>query len=623
MPLIALQIPPGVYRNGTDFEGSNRWHDANLVRWHNGSMRPVGGWNQRQALSYVNFAPRAMHAWLENGGTAWIGVGTAGELIAVNEGGFEYNITPHGFAAGSANAALNLGFGGTYYGTGFYGVARPSTGSFLPVTTWSLDNWGEYLVGCSTDDGKLYEWQLGITYGAEVVADGNFSSAAGWTVGTDWAISGGIASYSGTTIDSISQTLTVVATEPYELSVTLIDPDNDSNPATIPSANIRVTGTAVLLNKTIGPGTHVFRFSPDQTSVSLVIEPSSASEPDFDVDDVSVKASPRAAQIANSPEDCIGLIVTEERFLFALGASGNPRNVAWSDREDNTTWTPADTNEAGDFQLQTAGEIMSAVRTRGRTLILTTVDAHTATYSGPPYVYGFERVGTACGLIARKAIAAAKEGAFWMGKNAFFMFDGSTAKELPCEVLDYVFCDINPNQITKAYAVHNSQFSEIWWFYPSQNSTENDRYVAYDYMEGHWEVGQIDRTAGVDRGVFTSPVWADESGILYNHEQNAAFGHGSYTPFAETGPISLGNGDSVMKVNNLIPDERNQGDVEVTFKTRFHPNDTSRTYGPYSTANPTSVRFTGRQIRMRVEGAKNVCWRSGTMRIEATPGGRR
>jgi hypothetical protein len=179
------------------------------------------------------------------------------------------------------------------------------------------------------------------------------------------------------------------------------------------------------------------------------------------------------------------------------------------------------------------------------------------------------------------------------------------------------------NQISKTYAVHNSNFGEIWWFYPSQNSTENDRYVAYDYLEGHWEVGQIDRTAGVDRGVFDGPIWADASGNLYDHELNAALGHGAYTPFAETGPISLGNGDGVMRVNNLIPDERNQGDVEVTFKTRFHPNDTERTYGPYSMANPTSVRFTGRQIRMRVESAKNVCWRTGVMRIEATPGGRR
>jgi hypothetical protein len=189
-------------------------------------------------------------------------------------------------------------------------------------------------------------------------------------------------------------------------------------------------------------------------------------------------------------------------------------------------------------------------------------------------------------------------------------------------VQDYIFGDINANQHSKVYAVHNSEYGEIWWFYPSESSLENDRYVAYDYLENHWETGQIDRTAGVDQGVFSDPIWADASGNLYDHELHG-LGHGSYTPYAETGPITLGNGDSVMKVNSLIPDEGTQGKVEVTFKTRFHPNDTERTYGPYSTANPTSVRFTGRQIRMRITATGNDDWRAGIMRIEATPGGRR
>jgi len=494
MPLIPLQIPPGVYRNGTDLEASNRWTDASLVRWHNGSMRPVGGWSTRVSGAYA-YAPRAMHAWKDNTAGSNLAAATYEKLYYTNSSGTSYDITPSGFTAGSLDAAVNTGYGGGYYGTGFYGVRRPNSGVYQEATTWALDNWGEYLVACSSYDGKLYEWQL-----------------------------------------------------------------NTASPA---------------------------------------------------------------AAISGAPTSCKSLVVTEERFLFALAAGGNPRKVQWCDREDNTSWTPSATNEAGDFELQTSGQIMCGLRMRGRTLILTTTDAHIATYSGPPFVYGFERAGTACGVIARKAAVAIDQGAFWMGSHGFFAFDGSVAKEINCDVTDYVFCDINRNQISKTYAIHNSSFGEIWWFYPSQNSTENDRYVAYDYLEGHWEVGQIDRTAGVDQGVFDGPIWADASGNLYDHELNAALGHGAYTPFAETGPISLGNGDGVMRVNNLIPDERNQGDVEVTFKTRFHPNDTERTYGPYSMANPTSVRFTGRQIRMRVESAKNACWRTGVMRIEATPGGRR
>ena len=78
-----------------------------------------------------------------------------------------------------------------------------------------------------------------------------------------------------------------------------------------------------------------------------------------------------------------------------------------------------------------------------------------------------------------------------------------------------------------------------------------------------------------------------------------------------------------MAATMLIPDEKTQGDVSATFKTRFHPNDTLRSYGPYSMANPTSVRFTGRQIKMRVEGERLADWRVGIMRLEAKPGGLR
>ena len=77
------------------------------------------------------------------------------------------------------------------------------------------------------------------------------------------------------------------------------------------------------------------------------------------------------------------------------------------------------------------------------------------------------------------------------------------------------------------------------------------------------------------------------------------------------------------RVTKVIPDEKTQGDVDITFKTRFYPNADETTHGPYTPANPTSVRFSGRQLRMRVEGARLADWRVGNMRIDATAGGRR
>ena len=493
MALIPLQIPPGIHRNGTDFESSNRWRDASLVRWQDGSLRPVGGWTTRKASAFAA-APRGMVSWMDNSNDEKLCSGTYDKLYYVNPGSTVSDITPSGLTSGDLNGVVNLGYGGGYYGTSYYGRAPTSSGVYQEATTWALDTWGEYLLACSSKDGKIYEWQL---------------------------------------------------------------------------------DTAVL---------------------------------------------PTA--LTNAPVSNVSMLVTEERFVFALGAGGNPRKVQWCDKEANTVWTPAATNEAGDMELQTTGQIMCGVRVKGRTLILTDNDAHTATYISPPFVYSFERVGTACGVASRKALVAVDDGAFWMGKKGFYTYDGSSAKQLPCEALDYVFDDINTSQISKVYAVHNSQHGEIWWFYPSADNLENNRYVALDYKEGHWSVGVLERTAGVDQGVFDRPIWADDDGNLYNQETGYTH-NGSSKPFAESGSISLGNGDQIMRVTNLIPDEKTQGDVEVTFKTRFYPNDTETTHGTYTLGNPTDVRFSGRQLRMKIQGATNNDWRSGVMRIEARTGGRR
>jgi len=503
MPLLPLDIPPGFVRNGTDLQSSGRWRDGSLVRWREGSLRPVGGWRERIA-SMFSAPPRGMHAWQALSGSRWIAGGTYNALKVATSGGTVYDITPTGLTAGLEDAALATGYGSGFYGTGLYGVARSSTGTYSEATTWDLDNWGEYLVACSSADGKLYEWQLGV--------------------------------------------------------------------------------------------------SP---SVTL------------------------AAAITNAPTGCTGLLVTEERIIFALGAGGDPRRIDWCDQEDNTLWTAAATNQAGSQELQTNGQIMAAVRTTGQALILTDIDAHRAVYTGPPFVYNFERVGQACGLIARKAVASTDAGVFWMGQKGFFRFDGSSVQELPCAVSDYVFLDINTDQISKAWAVSNGQNGEVWWFYVSGSSSDGeiDSYVAYDYKENHWLIGKMSRTAGVDRGVFKQPLYANGAGNVYDHE--TGYNYDSQEVYAESGPASLGGGETLFHALQLIPDERTQGSVEVTFKTRNYPNTNlnpdsiERTYGPYSMANPTDIRFSGRQARMRVTSTGGGAWRWGIPRIELVAAGKR
>jgi hypothetical protein len=316
------------------------------------------------------------------------------------------------------------------------------------------------------------------------------------------------------------------------------------------------------------------------------------------------------------PAGVKAVVVTEERFLFALGNTANSRQVRWCDREDNTVWGVAATNEAGDIELDTTGDIQLGLQVRGRTLILTTTDAHAATYSGPPVVFGFEKVGSGCGAISRHCAVAMDQGAMWMGYGSFFFYNGQGVQEMPCDVQDYVFKGMNDEQRSKIYAVKNQLFNEVWWFYPSSSSTECDRYVVYDYKEQHWNIGQLDRTAGVDVGVFRKPIWFAADGKLYEHEtgyEHTLTVDGDVViPYAETGPIEAGTGDNVINITKVIPDHKATGEYHLVFKTRNYPNSEETSKGPFDALSPTNVRFQGRQVRMRIDPSKRTLNRNLT-----------
>jgi hypothetical protein len=490
---IPLKLPPGIYRNGTEYQAAGRWYDANLVRWYENTLRPVGGWRKRSASQMTGLC-RGFITWRNNSGERFIAAGTQSKLYAMNEAGTLKEITPTGITAGIASATIKTGYGYGTYGTYAYGVARPDLGGLIPATTWSLDTWGEYLVACSSADGKLYEWQLGFT-------------------------------------------------------------------------------TPTL-----------------------------------------------AAAITNAPTGNKALLVTAERILFALGAGGNPRKVQWCDQEDNTVWTPAATNQAGDFELATPGTLLAGKRVKGVNLLFTDVDVHTAVYIGAPFVYGFEKAGSGCGLISAQAVAAIDTAAIWMSKSGFWTYDGYV-KPLPSDVSDYVFSNMNFNQASKVYAVHNSQFGEIWWYYPSSGSNENDSYVTYNYRENHWNIGSLARTAGTDAGVFTNPLLVSSDGYIYEHE--VGFAYDSASVYAESGPVQIGNGDNLMSVRQVVPDEQTLGEAVVSFKTRNYPTGAQSTFGPYTAANPTDVRFMARQVNVKVTGAVLADWRIGVMRLDAVASGKR
>lgn len=496
--LLPLKLPPGIYRNGTKYESRGRWYDASFVRWHEGTMRAIGGWTELRDSNGdavdVDEPVRGMHAWRSNGGTPYLAYGTPTKAYAFSVG-TQTEITPAGFSGGNADAQQTSGqYGSGIYGLYKYGVGNEAQSVLTEANTWQFDNWGQELVGCAYSDGKLYAWDLNLS--------------------------------------------------------------ND------------------------------------------------------------------LAQITNSPTNCLGLVVTPERFLVALGGSlgagANRRQILWCDQEDYETWTPLTVNQAGDFILSTNGELVCGKRSRNETLLWTDVDAWTMRYVGQPFVYSIQQIGSNCGAISRNAATVIGGRAYWMGGKGFFIYDGFV-KRIPSEVGDYVFSDLNRTQRSKICCVPNTQWNEVWWFYPSGGSTENDRYVVHNYVEGHWNIGNLDRTAGVDRGAFDRPIMADSGGSLYDHESGST--HDS-TPYAESGPIEIGNGDRTMMVRGMIPDALTLSGVTATLYGSIYPVESESSVGPFSLANPTDIRLTARQVRLRIDESQPG-WRVGVPRLDVEPGSER
>lgn len=475
---VALDLPPGLRRNGTAYQNRQRWVNGHLIRWAEGAIRPVGGWLLARTatggeIDCVGF-PRGAHSWRKNDRTGWVGVGTTGpdsRLYAFSDAVLT-DITPAGLVDGAADGSLFTGsgnYGEGNYGDGPYGGGS-LTGVFIDAETWQLDNFGEILVACLTGDGKLY--------------------------------------------------------------------------SSTPTA--------------------------------------------------------QATQITNSPTSCRGLVVTGERFLFALGAGGDPRLVKWPARETLTTWTAGASNNAGERALPTNGRLICGRRTSRETLLWTDADLWGAVFLGAPFVYSFQQRGDNCGIIGPNAVAIVEGGAaFWMGNGQFWAYDGAV-RAVPCDVSDYVFSDFQMPQRAKVCAVPIPQFGEVWWFYPSasQSGAENDRYVAYNYRQGFWMTGNLGRAAGVGAGVFSNPQMFDSDGKLYTHELGDD--RGNEIAFLESGPLELGVGERVVRIQKLIPDEAVLGQVEATFYARFHPMGPELTYGPFPLSAETNVRLTGRQIRVKL-----------------------
>jgi len=338
-----------------------------------------------------------------------------------------------------------------------------------------------------------------------------------------------------------------------------------------------------------------------------------------------------------------------DRHVLAFGTNPigtteqDPLLIRFSDQENPADWTPTATNTAGDLRLSQGSEIVAAVRTTRQILVWTDASLHSVQFIGPPFTFGTALLGDNVRIAGPNAAIGVNDIVFWMGQENFYMFDGRI-QPIPCSVRDFVFSDLNKNQSFKICAGSLASQNEVWWFYPSANVNENDRYVVYNYAENLWYYGTLERTAWNDRatGQRSFPQAASPNGYLYNHESGLEDDGSAMTSYITSSDFDIGDGEQFMLIRRVLPDlsfrsstaANPEVDFTVTAKNFSGDGiDDSATGtvvrqtlvgGAHDYTDQLFMRARGRQLALKVESdTTGVKWRLGAPRLDARPDGRR
>ena len=344
----------------------------------------------------------------------------------------------------------------------------------------------------------------------------------------------------------------------------------------------------------------------------------------------------------NGPLVNSGIFVAmPERQVIAYGSSftlsPDPMLVRWSDIEDFTQWVATPTNQAGSYRIPTGSKIVAGIQGPQQGLLWTDLDLWAMQYIGPPFVYGFNKIGSNCGAISRHCTGQLNGAIYWMSQKQFFMSMGSGPQTIPCPVWDVIFQNINTSYLYKVTCGVNSQFNEVTWYYPSASSTENDSYVKYNTVLQQWDYGSLGRTAWIDQSVLGSPIGAGSDNYLYQHEVGNDAANGTQTTAMlssfQTGYFQLNEADNLIFIDQIWPDMKwgtysgnPNATVQITFYVTNYPGDTPVAYGPYTMTQATeyiSVRIRARLMAFNISSSDvGTFWRLGAIRYRYQIDGR-
>lgn len=321
-----------------------------------------------------------------------------------------------------------------------------------------------------------------------------------------------------------------------------------------------------------------------------------------------------------TPPSAVNYVFTTDNFVCCLGPDGVENKVQWADQGVTNQWVPDADNLAGSNTLFDSGRLISQINVRGTNLIFSQNLIYTMRFvEGSPYVFQFQKMDAADGIIAQNARVSHKGIAYWIGNNGFYKYDGGMVREIGdlsdndyVTIKQYFFSRLTTNQRQKICAGVVRQYNEVWWFYPSQDSqnehgyNENDSYLIYNTADGWWAYGSLARTAIEYPGTIgNNQYMIGANNTVYSHELGVNDDTSPMNAFADIRIVMAGTGDDYLEITGFMADAIITGDMKVTYFTKRFPQSPDETVkGPYTvtaTSDLKRLRAYGRQRKVRVE----------------------
>ena len=641
MPLTKLQFRPGINRETTSYSNEGGWFDVDKARFRFGFPEKIGGWT-RYAVNAFLGSCRSLHPWVSLDGSQFLGVGTHLKYY-INEAGGYNDITP--IRATTTNGIVFAATDGSSVITATDDAHGAKVNDFVTIS------------GAATLGGVITAGVLNQEYQVATAPSVNTFTFLAREAETSIG--------SITTTSGLNPTLVVAnssdsgnggsgADAAYQVTVGL-DTALTGNGW---NAGFYGRGTWNSSSNLSVQGATLRIWSHDNFGEDLILNARDAGIFYWDrTNGTSTRAVALSSLASSNLAPTIAkkvLVSDRDRHIIAFGCDGelsigtqDPLLIRFGSQESLTDWQSLATNTAGELRIGSGSEIVTAIETRQQVLVFTDESLHAMQFLGPPFTFGISVISENITIAGPLSAIAVEDMVFWMGKQEFYVYGGGVQR-LPCTVRDYIFTDFNILQSEKVTAGTNTSFSEVWWFYPSANSQENDKYVIYNYQQKIWYYGNLARTVWLDRGIESNPVAAGTDHYLYQHE--SGLDDGSTEPasaiasYVESSQFDIGDGDQFSFINRIIPDltfrdsTANSPKATFTLQTRNFPGgeylqsdikDITRSEAATSSVveqftNQVNLRLRGRSFAVKVASSDTgVTWRLGSPRLDVKPDGRR